>query len=74
MTSLMSVSYTHLDVYKRQVKNVCKNKKIVVRDGDKIILEKKRKHMIPSEMESININKELLKQITGNISVSVEEA
>ena len=30
--------------------------------------------MIPSEMESININKELLKQITGNISVSVEEA
>lgn len=57
-----------------RVKNVCKNKKIVVRDGDKIILEKKRKHMIPSEMESININKELLKQITGNISVSVEEA
>ena len=57
-----------------RVKNVCKNKKIVVKDGDKIILEKKRKHMIPSEMESININKELLKQITGNISVSVEEA
>ena len=57
-----------------RVKNVCKNKKIVVRDGDKIILEKKRKHMIPSEMESINITKELLKQITGNISVSVEEA
>ena len=57
-----------------RVKNICKNKKIVVRDGDKIILEKKRKHMIPSEMESININKELLKQITGNISVSVEEA
>ena len=57
-----------------RVKNVCKNKKIVVRDGDRIIFEKKRKHMIPSEMESININKELLKQITGNISVSVEEA
>ena len=57
-----------------RVKSVCKNKKIVVRDGDRIILEKKRKHMIPSEMESININKELLKLITGNISVSVEEA
>ncbi|MBC5996712.1 FAD-dependent oxidoreductase [Romboutsia ilealis] len=57
-----------------RVKSVCKDKKIVIRDGDKIILEKKRKHMIPSEMESININKELLKQITGNISVSVEEA
>ena len=57
-----------------RVKSVCKDKKIVIRDGDKIILEKKRNHMIPSEMESININKELLKQITGNISVSVEEA
>lgn len=57
-----------------RVKNICKNKKLVVKDGSKVILEKKKKYMIPSEMESINIDKELLKLIKGNISVSVEEA
>ncbi|MGL5693101.1 MAG: NAD(P)/FAD-dependent oxidoreductase [Peptostreptococcaceae bacterium] len=57
-----------------RVRNICKNKKLVVKDGEKIILEKKRKHMIPSEMESINIDKDILQNITGNISVCVEEA
>ncbi|MGL5330519.1 MAG: NAD(P)/FAD-dependent oxidoreductase [Peptostreptococcaceae bacterium] len=57
-----------------RVRNICQNKKLVVRDGEKVILEKKRKHMIPSEMESINISKDILQNITGNISVCVEEA
>ena len=57
-----------------RVKSIFSNKKLVVRSGDKVILEKRRPHMIPSEMERINIKKELLKNITGNISVSVEEA
>lgn len=57
-----------------RVKSIFSNKKLVVRCGDEIILQKKRMHMIPSEMERININKDLLKNITGNISVSVEEA
>lgn len=57
-----------------RVKSIYKNKKLVIKDGNKVILEKKKKYMIPSEMESINIDKELLKLITGNISVSVEEA
>lgn len=57
-----------------RVRNIYKNKKLVVKSNNEIILEKKRKHMIPSEMESINISKDLLKNITGNISVSVEEA
>lgn len=57
-----------------RVRNIYKNKKLVVRSNNKVILEKKRKHMIPSEMESINISKDLLKNITGSISVTVEEA
>ena len=57
-----------------RVRNIYKNKKLVVRSEDKVILEKKRVHMIPSEMENIKIGKDLLKNIIGNITVSVEEA
>ncbi|MGL5756090.1 MAG: NAD(P)/FAD-dependent oxidoreductase [Paraclostridium sp.] len=57
-----------------RVRQIYKNKKLVVRSGDKVILEKKRLHMIPSEMENVKIGKELFKDIDGNISVSVEEA
>jgi len=57
-----------------RVRNIYKNKKLVVKNGENIILEKKRFHMIPSEMENIKINKELLNNITGDISVCVEEA
>ena len=57
-----------------RVRNIYKNKKLVVRSNDKVVLEKKRLHMIPSEMESINIKTNILKNITGNITVSVEEA
>ena len=57
-----------------RVRNIYKNKKLVVRSNDKVVLEKKRLHMIPSEMESINIKTDILKNITGNITVSVEEA
>ena len=57
-----------------RVRNIYKNKKLVVKNGENVILEKKRRHMIPSEMENIKINKELLKNITGDISVCVEEA
>ena len=57
-----------------RVRNIYKNKKLVVKSGDNVILEKKRLHMIPSEMENIKINKILLENITGDISVCVEEA
>jgi NADPH-dependent 2,4-dienoyl-CoA reductase/sulfur reductase-like enzyme len=57
-----------------RVRQIYKNKKLVVRSDDKVILEKKRLHMIPSEMENIKISKDLFKDIKGNISVSVEEA
>ena len=57
-----------------RVRQIYKNKKLVVKSDDKVILEKKRLHMIPSEMENIKISKDLFKDIKGNIIVSVEEA
>ncbi|CEH34680.1 NAD(P)/FAD-dependent oxidoreductase [Romboutsia lituseburensis] len=57
-----------------RVRSIFKNKKLVVRSNDKVILEKRRPHMIPSEMENIKIGKDLFKDITGDITVSVEEA
>ncbi len=57
-----------------RVREIYKNKKLVVRSGEEVILEKKRLHMIPSEMENIKISKDLFKNIKENISVSVEEA
>ncbi|CEK35134.1 NAD(FAD)-dependent dehydrogenase,Thioredoxin reductase,glutamate synthase subunit beta,Uncharacterized protein with conserved CXXC pairs,thioredoxin-disulfide reductase,Pyridine nucleotide-disulphide oxidoreductase [[Clostridium] sordellii] len=56
-----------------RVRQIYKNKKLVVKSDDKVILEKKRLHMIPSEMENIKISKDLFKDIKGNITVSVEE-
>ena len=57
-----------------RVREIYKNKKLVVRSNNEIILEKRRPHMIPSEMENIKINKDLLKNINNDIVVSVEEA
>ncbi|CEJ73030.1 pyridine nucleotide-disulfide oxidoreductase [[Clostridium] sordellii] len=57
-----------------RVRQIYKNKKLVVKSDYKVILEKKRLHMIPSEMENIKISKDLFKDIKGNITVSVEEA
>lgn len=56
-----------------RVRNICNNKKLVVRSGDKVILEKKRPHMIPSEMEILKIDKEKLSNIKEDISICVEE-
>ncbi|WFD09995.1 NAD(P)/FAD-dependent oxidoreductase [Tepidibacter hydrothermalis] len=57
-----------------RVRNIYSNRKLVVRDGDEIILQKKRPHMIPSEMENLKLSAELIKNLKGNISVCVEEA
>ncbi|MEJ8552707.1 NAD(P)/FAD-dependent oxidoreductase [Tepidibacter sp. Z1-5] len=57
-----------------RVRNIYSNKKIVVRDGEEIILQKKRPHMIPSEMENLKLSAEIIKNLKGNISVCVEEA
>ncbi|CAH2211939.1 NAD(P)/FAD-dependent oxidoreductase [Tepidibacter aestuarii] len=57
-----------------RVRNIYSDKKLVVRDGDEIILQKRRPHMIPSEMENLKLSSEIVKNLKGNISVCVEEA
>jgi NADPH-dependent 2,4-dienoyl-CoA reductase/sulfur reductase-like enzyme len=57
-----------------RVRNIYSNKKLVVRDGDEVILQKRRPHMIPSEMENLKLSSEIVKNLKGNISVCVEEA
>ncbi len=56
-----------------RVRNIYSNTKLVVRDGDEIILQKKRPHMIPSEMENLKLSAEIVKNLKGNISICVEE-
>lgn len=56
-----------------RVRSICTGKKLVVRCNNEVIFEKKRAHMIPSEMERININKDLLGKIDSDIYISVEE-
>ena len=55
-----------------RVKDIYSNKKLIVKCNDKVILEKKRMHMIPSEMENLKISPEMIKQLDGNIEVFVE--
>ena len=54
-----------------RVRNICNKKKLVVRSGNNVILEKKRPHMIPSEMETLKIDKEKLSLIKEDICVCV---
>lgn len=56
-----------------RVRDVYTNKKLVIKCDDKVILEKKRAHMIPSEMESLKLSADIIKDLVGNIEVCVEE-
>ena len=55
-----------------RVKDVYKGSRIVVRSGDREILGKKKKIMVPSEMEDVLIKPELLEDVS-EISVTIEE-
>ena len=56
-----------------RVADVYRDAKIVVRDGDKVILEKKKQKLAPGEMETVALKADLLAKIeSGNISFSIE--
>lgn len=61
-----------LTVFMR-VNNVYHDKKIVVREDDKVIASFKRKHLAPSEMEKILLSKALLKDVIGDLTISLED-
>ena len=61
------------EVYFR-VSDVFRDKKIVVRDGDRVILEKKKQKLAPGEMETVKLTADMIGGITsGAISLSLEE-
>lgn len=62
----------NLTVFMR-VNNIYRDKVITVRNEDKLIAKFKRKHLAPSEMEKILLNKKLLEGIKGNLVISLED-
>ena len=56
-----------------RVSDVYRDKKITVREGNRVILEKKKQKLAPGEMESIKLSAKQISEITsGNISFSLE--
>ena len=63
----------NLNVFMR-VRNVFKNKQIVVRDEEGNVIQSfKKPHVVPAEMERITILKDKLKNAKGAITISLEE-
>lgn len=63
----------NLNVFMR-VRNVFKNKQIVVRDEEGNVIQSfKKSHVVPAEMERITILKDKLKNAKGAITISLED-
>ena len=63
---------TPTSVYFR-VADVYRDAKIVVRDGDKVIISKKKQKLAPAEMEKVELTEEMLASVTsGGISFGIE--
>jgi len=63
----------NLNVFMR-VRNVFKNKQIVVRDEEGNVIQSfKKLHVVPAEMERITILKDKLKNAKGAITISLED-
>ena len=63
---------TDTSVYFR-VADVYRDAKIVVRDGDRVIISKKKQRLAPAEMEKVDLTKEMIESLSGGeISFSIE--
>ena len=64
---------TDTTVYFR-VSDIYRDKKITVKDGDRVLLEKKKQKLAPGEMETVKLSAELLSSVkSGNITISLED-
>ena len=54
----------NLEIFMR-VRNVYKNMKLQIKDGDKIIINLKKPHLAPGEMEKVIVPNKILKEIKG---------
>lgn len=56
-----------------RVADVYRDAKIVVRDGDKVIISKKKQKLAPAEMEKVELSSEVISSLSGEgISFSIE--
>ena len=61
------------EIYFR-VSDVFRDMKIVVREGDRVLLEKKKQKLAPGEMETVKLTAEMIGSIeSGRLSISLEE-
>ena len=56
-----------------RVSNTFKNPTIVIRSGDKVLIERKKKIAVPGEMETAILTEKMLAQATGDIEISLKE-
>lgn len=65
---------TDEDIHLRfRVRNVYKGCTIIVSSGDNVMYSKKKRITVPSEMEDIIIKPDMLKGISGDLTVKIEE-
>jgi len=56
-----------------RVADIYRDKKIVVRDGERVVLEKKKQKLAPGEMETVKLTAKLLSEVqSGSLSFSLE--
>ncbi len=61
------------DIYFR-VSDVFRDKKIVVREGDRVMLEKKKLKLAPGEMETVKLTADMIASVgSGKITITLEE-
>ena len=60
-----------ITVYFR-VSDVFRNARIIVKDGDKILINKKKQKLAPGEMESVTLNAEMLSGVGDKLFFSLE--
>jgi len=59
--------------FKFRVRTPMENKKIVVKLNDKVIKSVVKLHLLPAEMETIVIKKDEFSDVSGNLSIEVED-
>ncbi len=56
-----------------RVADVYRDAKIIVREGDRVIISKKKQRLAPAEMEKVELTKEIIESLSGDeLSFSIE--
>ena len=57
-----------------RVSDVFRDKKLVVKDGERVIVERKKQKLAPGEMETVKLTRDMIKSVeSGKIKISLED-